>query len=130
MTAAKLLDRLQAAGLCVVLEGDHLRASGPSEAINHSRDTLRRNKTEIVSHLRAKATAEKPRQGEPGQTHQPHAGDFDSPPIVTCSACRHWQPDPINPQQGLGRCLARDHEPKPLPWPHAPRRCRKFQPRD
>lgn len=47
-------------------------------------------------------------------------------PAVTCAACAHWQPDPINPQQGLGRCLILDRDPHPLPWPHAPRRCSKY----
>ena len=47
--------------------------------------------------------------------------------LITCATCRHFQPDPINPDEGMGRCLhsarhgywhaqaehrCADHEPK------------------
>lgn len=25
--------------------------------------------------------------------------------LITCATCRHFQPDPINPETGMGRCL-------------------------
>jgi hypothetical protein len=46
-------------------------------------------------------------------------------PRVSCAACQHRIPDPINPPQGWGRCAANG----PATWPHRPHRCDAFRPR-
>ena len=48
---------------------------------------------------------------------------------VRCRDCRHFQPDTINPEQGLGACAARDGlaQGEPPPYPHAQRRCNSFE---
>lgn len=51
-------------------------------------------------------------------------------PPVACGDCQHFEPDPINPTGGMGRCMA-GREPlqsEPLPFPHAARQCAQFKP--
>ena len=42
--------------------------------------------------------------------------------LVRCGQCRHFEPNPNNRAQGLGRCVA-GVESERLPWPNAPRHC-------
>lgn len=50
-------------------------------------------------------------------------------PRVTCAACQHYQPDAINPAQGMGRCgINADHG--GANWPHERRACRSFRPKE
>lgn len=44
-------------------------------------------------------------------------------PVATCGDCRHWQPDPLNPDAGVGRCKAGVTG---LRWPIQPHRCDNF----
>jgi hypothetical protein len=51
-------------------------------------------------------------------------------PLVTCGECQHFERDAINPEGGMGRCMA-GREPLPresLPFPHAARQCAQFKP--
>jgi hypothetical protein len=51
-------------------------------------------------------------------------------PLVACGNCQHFEPDPINPTGGMGRCGS-EREPlqsEPLPFPHAARQCAQFKP--
>lgn len=45
--------------------------------------------------------------------------------LVACRDCKHFEPDSINPAQGLGNCGI-DAAGGRLPWPNLPRRCHKF----
>ncbi|HET8635772.1 MAG TPA: hypothetical protein VFL96_02895 [Acidobacteriaceae bacterium] len=47
-------------------------------------------------------------------------------PRVACAQCRHYQPDPINPQ-GMGRCEI-DANNGGTNWPHEERTCKSFEP--
>ena len=42
--------------------------------------------------------------------------------LVRCGQCQHFEPDTVNPAEGLGCCGA-GAEGERLPWPNAPRRC-------
>lgn len=46
-------------------------------------------------------------------------------PCVTCAECQHYQPDTINPAQGMGRC-AIDANHGGTTWPHQSRTCATF----
>jgi len=48
-------------------------------------------------------------------------------PAVTCSACKQFQRDKINPCDGIGTCLQNVDQEKPL-FPNADRKCQAFQP--
>ena len=48
-------------------------------------------------------------------------------PAVTCSACKQFQRDKINPRDGIGTCLQNVDQEKPL-FPNADRKCQVFQP--
>lgn len=47
-------------------------------------------------------------------------------PHVTCYGCQHYQPDRVNPAQGMGRCGAGVPG---VTWPHASRACATFKPK-
>lgn len=44
---------------------------------------------------------------------------------VSCGACEHFTPDPMNPPQGTGRCALGEESGKPH-WPMTLRFCKKF----
>ena len=47
--------------------------------------------------------------------------------LVRCGQCRHFDPNPNSPAQGLGRCgIGADGE--RLPWPNALRHCSSWDP--
>jgi hypothetical protein len=51
-------------------------------------------------------------------------------PSVACGECQHFERAAINPDGGMGRCMA-GREPLPresLPFPHAARQCAQFKP--
>lgn len=50
-------------------------------------------------------------------------------PRVTCAACRHYQPDAINPDGGMGSCGI-DANQGGTTWPHEERTCRAFKPKE
>jgi len=102
MTVSAILDSLKKDGLTISIDGTNLRVNGPSEVIDRHRETIRSHKLAIIDHL-----------------------SFDTRPEVTCGTCRHYIPNRLNPEHGLGRCRFR--EPSPLPWPNAPRRCWDFK---
>ena len=66
-------------------------------------------------------------QVEAGKLPDP-AARMDSPlsaavlALVRCGQCRHFERNPNNPAQGLGRCGA-GAEGERLPWPAVPRHC-------
>ena len=47
-------------------------------------------------------------------------------PRITCATCEHYQPDAINPPQGMGRCAIGV---KGAYWPHGQHACEAFKPR-
>lgn len=57
----------------------------------------------------------------------PRAGLAIPRPAVTCSACTHYQPDVINPAQGMGRCAI--EATTSTTWPHQARTCALFEPK-
>ena len=78
---------------------------------------LARNRTRSTRATRAKNT----------RNNQPQ-NDRDLPGIVApvrCPECRHFTPNPNNPDQGLGSCAvsAADR----MPWPALERACSRFQ---
>jgi hypothetical protein len=48
-------------------------------------------------------------------------------PSVTCATCRHYQPDSVNPGEGMGRCGAGVPG---MTWPHQSRVCATFKPKE
>lgn len=46
-------------------------------------------------------------------------------PHVMCAECRHYQPDPMNPQD-MGRCCGDDG----ATWPYRQHRCANFRPKE
>ncbi|WP_295402569.1 hypothetical protein [uncultured Thiocystis sp.] len=50
--------------------------------------------------------------------------------MAVCARCRHFEPDPINPIGGMGKCLAdapASHKPGSCwPWPEAEIRCNQY----
>lgn len=47
--------------------------------------------------------------------------------LVRCGQCRHFEPDTVNPAQGIGRCGAGIESERPH-WPNAPRHCSTWNP--
>ena len=59
---------------------------------------------------------------QPDKTGQQNGqADFS----VRCTDCRHFQPDAINPADGLGTCLAASTE--RMAWPLLATRCSRFE---
>jgi hypothetical protein len=47
-------------------------------------------------------------------------------PLVRCRDCKNFEPDPMNPPAGIGRCRVDADGDRP-PSPKAPRRCNSFE---
>jgi hypothetical protein len=61
----------------------------------------------------------------------PQSGDHaTADDRVTCDTCRHFQPNPINPAQGIGACTVGAGRTGPCLWPMARRWCGSHQERD
>lgn len=56
--------------------------------------------------------------------HPKHGRAIPRPP-VTCAGCCHYQPDAINPGQGMGRCAI--GAATGTTWPHQSRICAAFE---
>lgn len=57
------------------------------------------------------------------------AGLYVPRPPVTCASCRYFQPDTINPAQGMGRCTVDAARPQAPPtYPSASRHCGSWRP--
>lgn len=106
--SAAFLDELRAAGFRFEAAGPALRIHHPPGAMTPERRALIASaKPEIMAAL----------AGAP----------------VRCGTCQHFEPDPINPAAGLGRCLAgAAGDPAApnarLPWPNLARSCSTWRP--
>lgn len=58
----------------------------------------------------------------------PEGRDIPRPRII-CAECRHYQPDAINPAEGMGRC-AIDANHGGTNWPYQRRACGSFRPKE
>lgn len=55
------------------------------------------------------------------------AGLYVPQPPVMCAGCRHYRPDAVNPEQGMGHCAIEACT--GTTWPYQTRRCPAFKPR-
>ena len=103
MTAAILIENLKRRGFTLSATDGRLQVEGPAGTVTPAlRSQLAENKAEILAVL-----------------------DPSPPPlIVVCADCRYFNPDEINPADGIGSCAAgRDG----LHYPRMKRDCDGFQ---
>ena len=102
MTASEIIRNASANGVTVRLtENGKLRATGPADALALWKHIITEHRLAILAELNRQATP------------------------TTCCSCQHFTANQLNPGDGLGRCAL--GEPRPLPWPHASRRCSNHQ---
>lgn len=158
MSAAGLLEEIGRYGASVVLDSGQLKVRAPAPIPDELFEQLRASKAELVALIGPNQRAcvepspdsiDADRIEALTEALTEKAGAFINDgfdqaeadrravEVVQCRACRHYQPDVINPDGGMGTCqvsawpLSFSAVSLPrrgmAPWPHAPRRCEAFQ---